>query len=80
MDVKIRTETAADVPAIGAVTISAFLNAPHTSHTEQLGRTALSRTTRHSMRGNEPANQSHSRVGEFIRVAGAVHAPATIPD
>jgi putative acetyltransferase len=31
----IREETAADVSAIEAVTISAFLNAPHTSHTEQ---------------------------------------------
>ena len=36
MNIKIRTETAADVPAIEAVTISAFLNAPHTSHTEQI--------------------------------------------
>jgi putative acetyltransferase len=37
MSVKIRTETAADVPAIEAVTVSAFLNAPHTSHSEQFG-------------------------------------------
>ena len=35
MNIKIRKETAADIPAIEAVTISAFLNAPHTSHTEQ---------------------------------------------
>jgi putative acetyltransferase len=35
MNIEIRTETAADVPAIEAVTTSAFLNAPHTSHTEQ---------------------------------------------
>jgi putative acetyltransferase len=35
MNVKIRRESAADVPAIQAVTISAFSNAPHTSHTEQ---------------------------------------------
>jgi putative acetyltransferase len=41
MNVKIRTETAADVPAIEAVTISAFLNAPHTSHTEQFIVSAL---------------------------------------
>jgi putative acetyltransferase len=41
MNVKIRTETAADAPAIEAVTISAFLNAPHTSHTEQLIVSAL---------------------------------------
>jgi putative acetyltransferase len=35
MSVRIRHETAADVPAIEAVTISAFLNASHTGHTEQ---------------------------------------------
>ena len=35
MNIKIRKETAADIAAIQAVTISAFLNAPHTSHTEQ---------------------------------------------
>jgi putative acetyltransferase len=31
----VREEIAADVSGIEAVTISAFLNAPHTSHTEQ---------------------------------------------
>jgi putative acetyltransferase len=41
MNIKIRTETAADVPAIEAVTMSAFLNAPHTSHTEQFIVSAL---------------------------------------
>jgi len=35
MRIEIRNETAADVAAIEAVTISAFLHAPHTSHTEQ---------------------------------------------
>ena len=35
MNAKIRRETTADVPAIQAVTISAFRDAPHTSHTEQ---------------------------------------------
>jgi putative acetyltransferase len=39
--VVIRTETAADVPAIEAVTISAFLNSSHTSHTEQFIVAAL---------------------------------------
>lgn len=33
--ITIRYEVAADVSAIDAVTISAFLSAPHTSHTEQ---------------------------------------------
>jgi putative acetyltransferase len=35
VNIKIRKETAADIAAIQAVTISAFLKAPHTSHTEQ---------------------------------------------
>lgn len=41
MNIKIRTEAAADVAAIEAVTIRAFLNAPHTSHTEQFIVSAL---------------------------------------
>lgn len=41
MNIKIRPETAADVAAIAAVTISAFLNAPHTSRTEQFIVSAL---------------------------------------
>jgi putative acetyltransferase len=36
MQIEITNETAADVAAIRAVTISAFLQAAHTSHTEQL--------------------------------------------
>jgi putative acetyltransferase len=35
MQIEITNETAADVAAIRAVTISAFLHATHTSHTEQ---------------------------------------------
>src|SRR5579863_8571960 len=35
ISVEIRAETPADLSAIEAVTIAAFLNAPHTSHTEQ---------------------------------------------
>ncbi len=34
MDIEIRNESPADVAAIEAVTIAAFLHAPHTSHTE----------------------------------------------
>jgi putative acetyltransferase len=34
--IEIRNETPADAPAIEAVTISAFLNAPHSGHNEQL--------------------------------------------
>jgi putative acetyltransferase len=41
MDMKIRIETADDAPAITAVTISAFMGAPHTSHNEQFIVTAL---------------------------------------
>jgi putative acetyltransferase len=35
MQTQIRAETAADLPAIGAVIAAAFLQAPHTSNTEQ---------------------------------------------
>jgi putative acetyltransferase len=35
MDIEIRAETPADCTTIDAVTVSAFLHAPHTSHTEQ---------------------------------------------
>jgi putative acetyltransferase len=35
MKIEIANESAADVAAIRAITISAFLHAPHTSHTEQ---------------------------------------------
>jgi putative acetyltransferase len=41
MNVEIRTEAATDIRAIEAVTIAAFLNAPHTSHTEQFIVNAL---------------------------------------
>jgi putative acetyltransferase len=41
MKIEIRNETAADVTEIEAVTISAFLNAPHTGHTEQFIVSAL---------------------------------------
>ncbi len=41
MQIGIRNETAADVTEIEAVTLSAFLNAPHTSHTEQFIVSAL---------------------------------------
>lgn len=43
MKIEIRNETAADVTEIEAVTISAFLKAPHTSHTEQFIVSALRR-------------------------------------
>jgi putative acetyltransferase len=41
MKIEIRNETAADVQSIDAVTIAAFLYAPHTSHTEQFIVSAL---------------------------------------
>jgi putative acetyltransferase len=43
MKIEIADETAADVAAIHAVTIAAFLHAPHTSHTEQFIVDALRR-------------------------------------
>ena len=44
MNVEIRREAAADISAIEAVTVSAFLNAPHTRHTEQFIVNALRET------------------------------------
>jgi putative acetyltransferase len=43
MKIEIRDENADDVAAIEAVTAAAFLNAPHTSHTEQFVVNALRR-------------------------------------
>ena len=41
MNIDIRAESAADRSAIEAVTLAAFLDAPHTSHTEQFIISAL---------------------------------------
>ena len=41
MNIKIRNESVGDAPAIDAVTIFAFMNALHTSHTKQFIVTAL---------------------------------------
>ncbi|HUG58520.1 MAG TPA: N-acetyltransferase [Candidimonas sp.] len=41
MTISIRPETAADIPIIEALTAAAFLNAQHTSHTEQFIVNAL---------------------------------------
>lgn len=41
MNVEIRIEAAFDAAAVGAVTTAAFLNAPHTDHTEQFIVNAL---------------------------------------
>ncbi len=40
----VREEVPADVPSIGAITAAAFLNAPHSSHTEQHIVNALRRS------------------------------------
>ena len=41
MSINIRSEIPSDVQAINRVTVAAFLNAPHTNHTEQFIVTAL---------------------------------------
>jgi putative acetyltransferase len=41
VNVRIRPEAAADAPAIAAVTLAAFANAPHTTHTQQFIVSAL---------------------------------------
>jgi putative acetyltransferase len=55
MNVHIRNETASDVKAIEAVTMRAFLNAEHSSHTEQFIVNAL----------RDSASLSLSLVAEF---------------
>jgi hypothetical protein len=87
MKIEIRSETAADVPAIEAVTTSAFLNVPQTSHTERyivnalrkagLSRTELSPTTRPSMR----ASNSVSLLALLCVLAGCTrHKPVIYLD
>lgn len=44
MNIQIRPETPADIAAIDAVTVAAFLEAPHTDHTEQFIVAALRRS------------------------------------
>jgi putative acetyltransferase len=46
MHLQIRNETSADVSAIEAVTIAAFLNAPHTGHNEHFIVSALRKAGR----------------------------------
>jgi hypothetical protein len=41
MTIRIRNESPSDVAAIEATTVAAFLNGPHTSHTEQFIINAL---------------------------------------
>jgi putative acetyltransferase len=43
MHFEVRQETAADIAAIEAVTVAAFMDAPHTSHREQYVVNALRR-------------------------------------
>lgn len=43
MNITIRREVPADIPAIDAVTVAAFLHAPHTEHNEQFIVKALRR-------------------------------------
>ena len=42
LSLEIREETDADIPAIEALTIAAFMNAPHTRHTEHFPRGIIS--------------------------------------
>jgi putative acetyltransferase len=44
LNLEIRNELPSDVPRIEALTVAAFLNAPHTSHTEQFIVAALRRS------------------------------------
>lgn len=41
VNIEIRNESVADIPAISALTVAAFIRAPHTSYTEQFIINAL---------------------------------------
>jgi len=73
MNSKIRQETPADIAAIEAVTIAAFLQAPHTDHTEQFIVAALRRSGQLTV--SLVAEQSGAIVGHVaaspVTIAGA---------
>jgi putative acetyltransferase len=70
--VELRQETPADVSAIEAVTIAAFLNAPHTSHTEQHIVSALRRSGKLSV--------SLVAVAEGVVIGHVAVSPVSISD
>jgi putative acetyltransferase len=70
--VELRQETPADVSAIEAVTIAAFLNAPHTSHTEQHIVSALRRAGKLSV--------SLVAVAEGVVIGHVAVSPVSISD
>jgi putative acetyltransferase len=72
MNIQIRRETPDDLPAIEAVTIAAFANAPHTSHTEQFIVRAL--------RANNELTLSLVAEDQGQVIGHAALSPVTITD
>lgn len=72
MNIQIRPETTADIAAIEAVTVAAFLDAPHTDHTEQFIVAALRRSGQLTV--SLVAEQSGAIVGHIavspVTIAG----------
>lgn len=73
MNIQIRPETPADIASIDAVTVAAFLEAPHTDHTEQFIVAALRRSSQLTV--SLVAEQSGAIVGHVaaspVTIAGA---------
>lgn len=72
MNIQIRQETPADIAAIDAVTVAAFANAEHSSHTEQFIVAALRRSGQLAV--SLVAEQSGAVVGHVAA------SPVTIDD
>ena len=82
MTIQIRHETPDDIAAIEAVTIAAFANAPHTSHTEQLIVRAL--RDRPCMLHRFPDGTTGERVHDAgepeVEQATSTDGPAAVVD
>jgi len=79
MPIQIRRETAADAPAIEAITIAAFATAPHSSHTEQHIVRALRQAGELSVSlvaSHEGEIVGHVAVSPVTVVAGQGETPA----
>jgi putative acetyltransferase len=72
MHIEIRAETTADMGAIEALTIAAFLHAPHTSHTEQFIVRAL--------RNAEHLTVSLVAIAEGTTIGHVAVSPVSISD
>jgi hypothetical protein len=76
MSVKIRSEISTDMPKIEAVTISAFLNAPHASHAGQYIVDALRSAPSRCCRGINAVESAHSSCAKLCGSFASAPPPA----